>query len=199
MGLGKSAWSEARVTLQRLFASNEGIIRDNPTLQQELLIPMDSIQMQLPARIGDYTDFYASKEHASNVGSLVRDPANPLAPNWVHLPVAYHGRASSVVISGTDIIRPHGQVKDPQTNTPLFQPSSKLDYELEMGLFIGPGNPLGKPIDIDSAMDHAFGVVLLNDWSARDIQQWEMLPLGPFNSKNFVSFSYSIKATRLGI
>jgi fumarylacetoacetase len=141
--------------------------------------------MKLPARIGNYTDFYSSYHHAHNVGTMLRGPENALMPNWKWLPVAYHGRASSVVISGTDVRRPSGQTKPPDESAPVFGPTKSFDYELEMAFLIGPGNALGEPVPIDRAMDHIFGLVLMNDWSARDIQAWEYQPLGPFLAKNF--------------
>ena len=141
--------------------------------------------MQLPARIGDYTDFYSSYYHAHNVGSMLRGPENALMPNWKWLPVAYHGRASSVVVSGTEVKRPRGQTKPPDSSSPVYGPSKSLDFELETAFFIGPGNSLGQPVSIDHAEDHIFGIVLMNDWSARDIQTWEYQPLGPFLAKNF--------------
>ncbi len=151
-----------------------------------LLIPMREVQMQLPAQIGDYTDFYASIHHATRVGKLFR-PDNPLLPNYKYVPIGYHGRASSIVVSGTDIRRPHGQTKPPTATEPTFGPSRSLDYELEVGIFVGPGNPLGQSIPIDKAEQHIFGVCLVNDWSARDIQSWEYQPLGPFLAKNFAT------------
>jgi fumarylacetoacetase len=145
------------------------------------------VEMLLPASIGDYTDCYASREHATNVGAMFRDKNNALLPNWLHIPVAYHGRASSVVVSGTDIRRPRGQTvaKGQDAGPPSFGPSKLLDFELEVGCFVGPGNDLGDSISLDKAEDHMFGLVLLNDWSARDIQKWEYVPLGPFLGKNF--------------
>jgi fumarylacetoacetase len=143
--------------------------------------------MHLPAAIGDYTDFYSSREHATNVGIMMRGPDNALMPNWLHLPVAYHGRASSVVISGTPVRRPCGQIKPDGAEHPIFGPTRALDFELEMGFFVGPGNELGRPISIAEAADHIFGLVLVNDWSARDIQRWEYQPLGPFLSKSFAT------------
>ncbi|RMI20619.1 MAG: fumarylacetoacetase, partial [Calditrichaeota bacterium] len=137
--------------------------------------------------IGDYTDFYASKEHATNVGSMFRGKENALMPNWVWIPVGYHGRASSVVLSGTPIRRPVGQTKPEDSDHPVFGPSRLLDFELEMGFFVGPGNALGEPIPIEKAEEHIFGLVLVNDWSARDIQKWEYQPLGPFLAKNFAT------------
>src|SRR6184192_2943634 len=143
--------------------------------------------MKLPARIGNYTDFYSSYHHAHNVGTMLRGPENALMPNWKWLPVAYHGRASSVVVSGTDVRRPSGQTKAPDAAAPAFGPTKSFDYELETALLIGPGNSLGEPIPIDRASDHIFGLVLMNDWSARDIQAWEYQPLGPFLSKSFAT------------
>lgn len=143
--------------------------------------------MHLPVTIGDYTDFYSSKEHATNVGRMLRGEENALMPNWLHLPVAYHGRASSVVISGTPIPRPKGQIKPDDEANPIFGPCRTLDFELEMGFFIGPGNSLTKSISTSEAMDHIFGLVIVNDWSARDIQKWEYQPLGPFLAKNFAT------------
>jgi fumarylacetoacetase len=147
---------------------------------------MAEAQMRVPAIIGDYTDFYASVFHASNVGALFR-PDNPLLPNYKYVPIGYHGRASSIVISGTPVRRPCGQTKPPSANAPAFGPSASLDYELEVGVFVGPGNPLGETIPINDAEQHVFGLCLLNDWSARDIQAWEYQPLGPFLAKNFAT------------
>jgi fumarylacetoacetase len=148
---------------------------------------MESVTMHMPAQIGDYTDFYSSREHATNVGTMFRDPDNALLPNWLHLPVGYHGRASSIILSGTNIHRPQGQTVQEDSTTPAFNASRLLDFELEMGFFIGPGNELGHPIPISQATDHIFGMVLVNDWSARDIQKWEYVPLGPFLAKNFAT------------
>lgn len=150
------------------------------------LVPMSLATMMLPAAIGDYSDFYASLDHATNVGTMLR-PSNPLLPNYRHLPIAYHGRSSSIVVSGTAVTRPSGQITDRPEGPPRFAPARSLDYELELGLFVGPGNPMGQPIPIDRAEDHLFGVCLLNDWSARDIQSWEYQPLGPFLGKNFAT------------
>jgi fumarylacetoacetase len=143
--------------------------------------------MLLPVAIGDYTDFYSSKEHATNVGIMFRGKDNALMPNWLHLPVGYHGRSSSVVVSGTEVRRPSGQVMPDGAERPSFGPSRLLDFELEMGFFTGPPSDLGSPIPVERARDHIFGMVLVNDWSARDIQKWEYQPLGPFNSKNFAT------------
>jgi len=139
----------------------------------------------LPAHIGDYTDFYSSKEHATNMGRMIRPDEEPLKPNWVWLPVGYHGRSSSIVLTGCPIRRPNGQVKPPTAQVPTFSHCAKFDLELETALFVGPGNNLGHPITMDSVENHMFGIVLMNDWSARDIQSWEYVPLGPFLAKNF--------------
>ncbi len=180
MAAGRETWREVRLRLTDLIG------RTNPPIKKEAFIPVTEVQMHLPVAIGDYTDFYASREHAMNVGTMFRGRENALMPNWLHLPVGYHGRASSVVVSGTDIVRPRGQVK-PKDAPPEFVPTRQLDFELEMGFFIGTGNRLGEPIAIENAHEHIFGMVLLNDWSARDIQAWEYQPLGPFLAKNFAT------------
>jgi len=180
MAAGREVWREIRQRLMRLAGEEQA------SLIREALIPVNEVQMHLPVEIGDYTDFYASREHATNVGIMFRGKENALMPNWLHLPIGYHGRASSVVLSGTDVIRPRGQVKP--KDAPLeFTASRQLDFELEMGFFVGKGNNLGEPISIASAQEHIFGMVLLNDWSARDIQAWEYQPLGPFLAKNFAT------------
>lgn len=185
MALGKAAWSEARAKITRLLSVEESELRDQSELCDQVLIPMRDVEMVLPARIGDYTDFYSSREHATNVGTMLRGAANALQPNWLYLPVAYHGRASSVVVSGTDLHRPLGQMKPESAPLPHFGPSKAVDFELEVGAFIGFGNKLGEPLPIANALDQVFGMVLVNDWSARDIQGWEYVPLGPFLAKNF--------------
>jgi len=185
MALGRPAWREARQALTRLLRHDEPTLRDDSGLRDAAFHPMASVEMLLPAAIGDYTDFYSSREHATNVGVMFRGPDNALQPNWLHLPVGYHGRASSVVVSGTDIRRPMGQTKADEAANPSFGPSRLMDFELEMGFFVGPGNALGEPIPIAEAAEHIFGMVLVNDWSARDIQKWEYVPLGPFLGKNF--------------
>ncbi|KAH7545292.1 fumarylacetoacetase [Ziziphus jujuba] len=183
--LGRPAWKEARATLQKLLSSTEPTLRDNANLRQKALVLSDNVELLLPIAIGDYTDFFSSKHHAKNCGTIFRGPENPIPPNWFHIPIAYHGRASSVVISGTDIIRPRGQSHPTGNSPPYFGPSLKLDYELEMAAVVGPGNELGKPVDVNQAAEHIFGLVLMNDWSARDIQAWEYVPLGPFLGKSF--------------
>ncbi|KAI7999479.1 Fumarylacetoacetase [Camellia lanceoleosa] len=185
LGLGRPAWKEARATIQKLLSSTEPALRDNASLRQKALVPMDKVEMLVPIAIGDYTDFFSSMHHAKNCGTIFRGPENPIPANWFHLPIAYHGRASSIVISGTDIVRPRGQGHPAGNSPPYFGPSRKLDFELEMAAVVGPGNELGKPIDVNEAADHIFGVVLMNDWSARDIQAWEYVPLGPFLGKSF--------------
>ncbi len=187
MALGRPAWREARSTIQALLRHDNPALRDETELRQRALIPAKSTRLHLPALIGDYTDFYSSREHASNVGAMFRGKENPLLPNWLHLPVAYHGRASSIVVSGTPVLRPYGQILESGADGPVFAPSREMDFELEMGLFIGPGNELGRPIPVEAAAEHIFGLVLVNDWSARDIQRWEYRPLGPFLSKNLAT------------
>lgn len=185
LGLGRPAWKEARATLQKILSADEPVLRDNESLRKNCLVPMSDVEMLLPITVGDYTDFFCSVHHARNCGFIFRGPQTPVNPNWFHLPVGYHGRASSVIISGTDIIRPRGQGHPTGSSQPYFGPSQKLDFELEMAAIVGPGNELGKPIDIADAEDHIFGLVVMNDWSARDIQAWETIPLGPFLGKSF--------------
>lgn len=186
LSMGKDVWRAARMQIHGLLRSDTPTLRDNESLRNQALVPMSDTVMLNPVQIGDYTDFYSSKEHATNVGTMFRGADNALMPNWSHLPVGYHGRASSIVVSGTDVRRPSGQLK-PDDGPPVFGQSRLLDFELEMGFFIGPGNELGAPIPIDSAPEHIFGFVLVNDWSARDIQKWEYVPLGPFLGKNFAT------------
>src|SRR6202045_4142746 len=185
LALGRPGWKETRETLQRLLAAENPTLRDNSALRERVFHRRRDVTMQLPVRIGDYTDFYSSYYHAHNVGTMLRGPENALMPNWKWLPVAYHGRASSIVPSGAEVRRPRGQIKQPDASAPLFGPSRSLDYELEVAFLIGPPNSLGEPVPIDRAVDHIFGFVLMNDWSARDVQTWEYQPLGPFLAKNF--------------
>lgn len=187
LALGPQAWSETRATISHLLREDVPTLRDNQLLRDRAVVPLDQVEMLLPVEIGDYTDFYSSREHATNVGKMLRDPNNPLLPNWLWLPVGYHGRASSIVISGAPVHRPQGQIKPDDANKPQFGASRLLDFELEMGFFVGPGNQLGKPIPVKDAPQHIFGMVLVNDWSARDIQKWEYQPLGPFLAKNFAT------------
>lgn len=184
MRLGKASWKSVR---QRLV---QWISQENSPLEQlknECLVRQPEARMHLPVQIGDYTDFYASEEHATNVGTMFRGKENALMPNWKHMPIAYHGRASSIVVSGTEIHRPKGQIMPADVESPVFAESQKLDFELEMAAVMGKDSELGKPVSTEEAEDHIFGFVIFNDWSARDIQKWEYVPLGPFLGKNFAS------------
>jgi fumarylacetoacetase len=185
LALGRPAWRKVREKLQHLLAADTATLRDDEALRARAFHPQRRVAMQLPARIGDYTDFYSSYNHAFNVGTMFRGPENALMPNWKWLPIAYHGRASSIVPSGAEVRRPHGQIKPPDADAPVFSASRALDFELEAAFFVGPPNKLGEPVPIAEATDHIFGLVLMNDWSARDIQTWEYQPLGPFLAKNF--------------
>jgi len=184
IALGKPTWSAMRKWLQGELNTADSSLYQN---QKEILVNRLTSKMYLPVQIGDYTDFYSSIEHATNVGIMFRDPANALLPNWKHLPVGYHGRASSIVISDTDVIRPKGQTLPPGAETPVFGPTKRLDFELEMAFVVGRENKLGQSIKVDDAEDFIFGMVVFNDWSARDIQKWEYVPLGPFLAKSFAS------------
>ncbi|KAK7091460.1 hypothetical protein V1264_009139 [Littorina saxatilis] len=185
MGLGRTAWQEARATLQKMLSESDATLRDNADLRARAFVTQSSATMHLPAKIGDYTDFYSSRQHAINVGTMFRGPDNALMPNWTHLPVGYHGRASSVVVSGTPITRPKGQMRPDESQPPVFGACKLLDIELEMGFFTGPATKLGESVPISKTDDYIFGMVLMNDWSARDIQKWEYVPLGPFLGKSF--------------
>ena len=187
MKKGKLAVRELRNVLSTLLLSDNSFLRDKHEAHGSFLFTHDSVEMLLPINIGDYTDFYSSKEHATNVGVMFRDPANALLPNWLWIPVGYHGRASSVVVSGTDFHRPKGQIKPNDDEDPIFSASRQIDFELEMGFITFDGKPLGDSISVAEADDYIFGLCLFNDWSARDIQKWEYVPLGPFLAKNFVS------------
>ena len=187
MGLGRPAWDETRAVVTRLLNAEEAELRDNATLKEQALLPLEGLQVHMPAKIGDYTDFYSSREHATNVGIMFRGADNALQPSWLHLPVGYHGRASSIVVSGTDVRRPAGQVQPDPEQPPIHAPTKMLDFELEMAFFVGPGTDMGEPISMANADDHIFGMCLMNDWSARDIQKWEYVPLGPFGAKNFAT------------
>jgi len=184
---GKQNWQAVRKTLQSLLSAENPALRDNADLRQKALFKQDAVTLHLPVHVPGYTDFYSSKEHATNVGTMFRDPKNALLPNWSELPVGYNGRASSVIVSGKDIVRPSGQIKLLNEERPVFSATRKLDFELETAFVVGKATELGEPIAIENAWDHIFGMVLLNDWSARDIQQWEYVPLGPFNAKTFAS------------
>lgn len=187
MNKGRGIWKEVRLTLSNILDESCSVLQDNSALMNSVFYKMSDVNMHMPVEIGDYTDFYSSKEHATNVGTMFRGKENALMPNWLHLPVAYHGRASSIILSGTDIFRPKGQTKADTEEKPSFGPSKQVDFELEMGYFIGPGSKLGEPVSIEKAYNHIFGMVLVNDWSARDIQRWEYVPLGPFLAKNFAT------------
>ena len=184
MALGPAHWSTLRRRVGALLCAEQG--NATATTVGRLLVPLVDVEMLLPATIGDYSDFYASIHHATNVGKMLR-PDAPLLPNYKHIPIGYHGRASSIVVSGTPVRRPNGQTKDDSAPAPVFGPSRSLDYELEIGAFIGPGNSLGQPIPLAHAEDHLLGICLLNDWSARDVQKWEYQPLGPFLAKSFAT------------
>ncbi|MDF2436938.1 MAG: fumarylacetoacetase [Bacteroidota bacterium] len=187
IALGKQTTNAVRERISQLLSADNSELRDNKEAQGKVLQYISNVQMQMPVKIGDYTDFYSSIDHATNVGTMFRDPANALLPNWKHLPVGYHGRASSIVISGTDFHRPKGQTKPNEAEPPVFGPCRLLDFELETAFIIGKSTSLGENITTENADDHIFGMVLFNDWSARDIQTWEYVPLGPFLAKNFAS------------
>ena len=184
---GRDNWQKARATIQTLLSDADSTLRDDTELQKKALFKQADVTMHLPVHVPGFTDFYSSKEHATNVGTMFRDPNNALLPNWTEMPVGYNGRASTVVVSGTDIVRPSGQLKPNADERPIFSPCKRLDFELETAFVVGRGNQLGQPIAVDEAFEHIFGMVLLNDWSARDIQKWEYVPLGPFNAKTFAS------------
>lgn len=184
MALTPAHWKEARSTIRRLLDQSESSLRDNAYLRKNAFIAQSKAIMHIPAHIGDYTDFYSSLEHAMNTGKMFRAGSEPLLPNWRFMPTGYHGRASSIVVSGTPIRRPNGQFILDNSNLPVFGPCKKMDFELEMAFFIGGSSTLGEPVPIDKAEEHIFGMVLMNDWSARDIQKWEYVPLGPFLAKN---------------
>jgi fumarylacetoacetase len=184
---GKKTWRLVRNRIGDIFDTNNPKLRDNPKHREIIIFKLDEIEMQLPVLIGDYTDFYSSKEHATNVGKMFRDPENALLPNWLHIPVGYHGRSSTIVPSGIPIKRPYGQTLPNGETNPVFGPSKLVDFELEMAFITTDANIMGEPIPVDEAEDYIFGMVLFNDWSARDIQKWEYVPLGPFLSKNFAS------------
>lgn len=187
MKKGKIPTRNLRNRISKLFDASFKDLHNNQHHVDQILIPIEQVEMCMPVQIGDYTDFYSSEQHAFNVGCMFRDPENALMPNWKHLPVAYHGRSSSIVISGTPFYRPKGQQKPNDAEPPVFGPCKLLDFELEMGFITFDGKPLGDSISTDEADDYIFGMVLFNDWSARDIQKWEYVPLGPFLAKNFAS------------
>ncbi|HSR59221.1 MAG TPA: fumarylacetoacetase [Robiginitalea sp.] len=184
---GKKTWRLVRNRIAEVFDVRNPELQKQEAHRKIILFDLDEIEMQLPVQIGDYTDFYSSKEHATNVGRMFRDPEKALLPNWLHLPVGYHGRSSSIIPSGTPVRRPHGQLLPKGAETPVFGPSAQVDFELEMAFVTTDANLLGEPIPVKEAEDYIFGLVLFNDWSARDIQKWEYVPLGPFLAKNFAS------------
>jgi fumarylacetoacetase len=184
MEKGATVRRQLRDSIQELLDERNPRVRDDRSLREQVLISIQQVMLHFPVQVGDYTDFYSSKQHASNVGAMFRGKENALLPNWLHLPVAYHGRSSSLVLSGTSIRRPYGQIKRADESQPRFEPSREMDFELEVGAFIGTGNRLGEPIPVGTAHEHLFGLVLVNDWSVRDVQRWEYAPLGPFLAKN---------------
>jgi fumarylacetoacetase len=187
IALGRKHCGKVRERIADLLNKENDELQEDRPAREIALIPMTEVQMQMPVDVRNYTDFYSSEEHATNVGSMFRDPKNALLPNWKHLPVGYHGRASSIVVSGTPIVRPKGQLKGAEEESPRFESSQKLDFELELAFITCRDTSLGSPVNIHHCADHIFGFVLFNDWSARDIQQWEYVPLGPFLGKNFAS------------
>lgn len=184
---GKKTWRLVRNRIAEIFDANNGELRDNKEHRAVIVHNVKDVEMQLPVLIGDYTDFYSSREHATNVGIMFRDPTNALLPNWLHLPVGYHGRSSTIIPSGIPVHRPNGQTLPADATQPVFGPSRLVDFELEMAFITTDANIMGEPIPVEEAEDHIFGMVLFNDWSARDIQKWEYVPLGPFLAKNFAS------------
>jgi fumarylacetoacetase len=187
MARGPKVWSQARARISELLRHDNPELRDNATLRERALVPMADAKLHLPIAVAGYTDFYSSREHATNVGVMFRGKDNALQPNWLHMPIGYNGRASTVVVSGTKVRRPRGQLKPPNANVPSFGPCKRLDFELEMGVVIGQPSPMGEMLTEKRAAEMIFGFVLLNDWSARDIQQWEYVPLGPFQAKAFAT------------
>ncbi len=184
--LGKPVTTAVRKKIQELLLEGSLLSKDEKSIE-ECFYNLDQVKMMMPVHVPNYTDFYSSIEHATNVGKMFRDPANALLPNWKHLPVGYHGRASSIVISGTDIHRPKGQMKPADADSPVFGPCKQLDFELEMAFIVNKNTEMGESISTSQAEDAIFGMVIFNDWSARDIQSWEYVPLGPFLGKNFGS------------
>jgi len=184
---GKKTWRLVRNRISEIFDITNPILKENPEHCIIVLFTLDEIEMQLPVHIGDYTDFYSSKEHATNIGTMFRDPENALLPNWLHIPIGYHGRSSTIIPSGRNIRRPMGQTLPKGTTQPEFGPSKMVDFELEMAFITTDANKFGESIPINEAENYIFGLVLLNDWSARDIQKWEYVPMGPFMAKNFAS------------
>ena len=184
---GRKTWREVRNRIAEIFDLNNSKLRDNEKDKSQVVFSVNEVEMQLPVQIGDYTDFYSSREHATNVGMMFRDPNNALLPNWLHIPVGYHGRSSTVVPSGVPVRRPLGQTLPNGETQPVFGPSKLVDFELETAFITADANKMGEYIPVEEAEDYIFGMVLFNDWSARDIQKWEYVPLGPFLAKNFAS------------
>jgi fumarylacetoacetase len=187
MSLGPKVWSRTRARISELLRHDHPELRDNERLRQRALVPMADVELHLPIAVAGYTDFYSSKEHATNVGVMFRGKDNALQPNWLHMPIGYNGRASTVVVSGTKVRRPRGQLKPPSVELPSFGPCKRLDFELEMGVVVGQPSAMGEMLNEKQAEEMIFGFVILNDWSARDIQQWEYVPLGPFQAKAFAT------------
>lgn len=187
IALGKDVHRAWRKEMIALFSADEGRLRDNEAHRVDALFNVSEVEMMMPVFVQDYTDFYSSKEHATNVGIMFRGKENALMPNWLHIPVGYHGRASSIVVSGVDLHRPKGQQLPAVADTPVYGPCKMMDFELEMAFITTEGKPLGHRIKVEEAEDYIFGMVVFNDWSARDIQKWEYVPLGPFLGKNFGS------------
>ncbi len=187
MALGPKVWASTRALISALLRHDNAELRDNPDLRQRALVSRKDVTLHLPLVVAGFADFYSSKEHATNVGVMFRGKDNALQPNWLHMPIGYNGRASTVVVSGTDVPRPRGQLKPPNVDAPSFGPCQRLDFELELGVVIGQASPMGGMLTEAQAEDSIFGFTLLNDWSARDIQQWEYVPLGPFLGKSFAT------------
>lgn len=187
MALGPAVWSRTRARISELLRHDNPQLRDNKMLRAAVLVPMADARLQLPLTVAGYTDFYSSREHATNIGVMFRGKDNALQPNWLHMPIAYNGRASTVVVSGTRVKRPRGQLKPPSAELPAFGPCKRLDFELEMGVVVGQPSVMGEMLSERQAEEMIFGFVILNDWSARDIQQWEYVPLGPFQAKAFAT------------
>jgi fumarylacetoacetase len=187
IALGKERTGAVRHALIELFSSENGLLRDRAEHRAKVLHDLGSVELCMPIQVGDYTDFYSSREHATNVGIMFRDPNNALLPNWLHLPVGYHGRSSSIVVSGTPVRRPKGQTRPNDAEPPVFGPSKQLDFELEVAFVVGRNTEMGQSIPVNEAEEYIFGLLLFNDWSARDLQKWEYVPLGPFLGKNFAS------------
>src|SRR6185437_14378576 len=184
---GPKIWSRTRARISELLRHDHPELRDNTELRAQALVPIADVKLHMPIAVAGYTDFYSSKEHATNIGVMFRGKDNALQPNWLHMPIGYNGRASTVVASGTKVRRPRGQLKPPNADAPSFGPCKRLDFELEMGVVVGQPSAMGEMIDATRAEEMIFGFVLLNDWSARDIQQWEYVPLGPFQAKAFAT------------